>query len=171
MAGIPSREKPTNDAGWDVNTLYVHLAHRIDELEKLVEQRFSAMEKVQRAERETLNTAILSVERASAAAMAASEKAIDKAEKAATDRFSSVNEFRSTLSDQATKFVARTEVDTRINGMSEKVNDVSTRVGRIESMGMGRQEKGGETRANWTLLFGAIGMLGIILGIVMAFRK
>ena len=42
-------------------------------------------------------------------ALIAAEKAVTKAEVATERRFESVNEFRQTLSDQAAKFVTRTE--------------------------------------------------------------
>ncbi len=44
-----------------------------------------------------------------AAALAAAEKAVTKAEEASSKRFESVNEFRQTLSDQTATFLTRKE--------------------------------------------------------------
>lgn len=58
-------------------------------------------------EHDYLSLAIKNVETTAAAALASSEKAIMKAETAADKRFDSVNEFRATLTDQASRFVTR----------------------------------------------------------------
>jgi len=59
------------------------------------------------AQREDLSRAIRDTQETAKAALAASEKAIEKAERANEKRFESVNEFRATLTDQAARFITR----------------------------------------------------------------
>jgi hypothetical protein len=55
------------------------------------------------------------------AALAAAEKAVTKAEVATEKRFDSVNEFRKTLSDQASSFMQRGEFVAQYKSLEEKV--------------------------------------------------
>lgn len=83
-------------------------------LEQLVDARFEAAEKLVNA------------------SMIAAEKAIDKAEASAERRFESVNEFRSSLSDQASRLISRSEADARFNAVGDKLSDMSGLVRREE---------------------------------------
>lgn len=57
-----------------------------------------------------LSHAIHNVETTAASALASSKEAVTKAESATEKRFDSVNEFRATLTDQASRFVTRKEL-------------------------------------------------------------
>lgn len=63
-----------------------------------------------------------------AAALEAANLATAKAERAVEQRFQSVNEFRSTLSDQAAQFITRTEAQASIDRNSERIAEVTTRL-------------------------------------------
>jgi len=63
----------------------------------------------------------LADQRAVDSAFKASEKAIDKAEQAQTAYNARSNEFRQALDDQAKLQMSRTEIETRFNGIEEKI--------------------------------------------------
>jgi hypothetical protein len=58
------------------------------------------------------------------AALASAEKAVNKAETADNKRFDSVNEFRSTLSDQAAQLMPRAESEIRMTAMHAKMDSM-----------------------------------------------
>jgi hypothetical protein len=89
----------------------------MDERDKRYEERFTAMnEKTQ-------------------SAIAASEKAVTKAEVSTEKRFDSVNEFRKTLADQATEFLTRREYSSTHQALVDKIGDL--RESRSEGIGRG----------------------------------
>lgn len=74
-----------------------------------------------------------SQELAIAAALTGAEKAVMKAEVATEKRFDSVNEFRRTLSDQATTFLHRAEYIAQRDSLEEKVQAL----GKMQNMIVG----------------------------------
>lgn len=131
--------------GWTVETLRVYLFRLLDERDRRYADRFEDLEK-------ELNSAFI-----------VNQKAIDKAEFAIERRFSSVNEFRKTLSDQATQFVVRKEADIQYQRIIDRINELDKRVTRTEGRGAG-------LHAGWLYLIGAIGLLLTILTIYLAVR-
>ena len=87
--------------------------------------------------------------------------AVAKAEDANEKRFASVNEFRATLSDQATKFIARSEVEQRFTSMNEKIVDMSSRMDRNEGRGSG-------LNAGWGYLVAGLGLLLTVVSVGVA---
>src|SRR5580765_8491755 len=87
-----------------------HLVDRIDGLEK------------------QLTLSINSVKDNIAVALAASEKAIGKAELASERRFEGVNEFRATLSDQASTFLPRAEFAVQHAALSSRIEQIDKTV-------------------------------------------
>lgn len=83
-------------------------------LEQLVDTRFDAAEKLVMA------------------SLAGAEKAVTKAEAAAERRFESVNEFRNSLSDQASRLISRSEADARFNAVGDKLSEIGGLVRREE---------------------------------------
>lgn len=116
-----SGETEERPSGWTVDTLRVHLERLINEQSKYSDERFRAADK------------------AVEAALLAAEKAVNKAETAAARRFEAVNEFRGQLADQAATLMPRNEAETRINAMSEKLNDLSARVDKSAGAARGGQ--------------------------------
>jgi CHASE3 domain sensor protein len=131
------------DNEWTIGTLYEHLSQVLAERDQRYEQRFADLEKS------------LTV------ALAASEKAILKAESATERRFEAVNEFRSTLSDQATQFVTSAENDATILRISDRLEELANRVNRAEGRGIG-------LNAGWVYLLAGIAALGTIVSIYLA---
>jgi hypothetical protein len=72
-----------------------------------------------------------------------------------------VNEFRGTLSDQATKFVTRAENDALNLRTTERLEELTNRVNRSEGRGAG-------LNAGWVYLLAGIAALGTIISIYLA---
>ena len=169
--GVP-KDEPRVISSWSIDTLYTHLS-RVDADAALLASEHFRLNELRYTERSTqleahyaeklnaavekLNAAILAVERSAAAAQAASKEAINKADDANEKRFNSVNEFRGTLTDQASKFIARTEVDAHTHAQGEKMSELGTRIERIESRGAG-------ANSLWGYLVGGAGLLIALAG-------
>lgn len=132
-------------SGWTLDTLHAHLSTILAERDQRYGQRFADLETALRA------------------ALAASEKAIGKAEIANERRFDSVNEFRQTLGDQAAQFATRAEVEAAIGRNTERIQDLTDRVNQSEGKGAG-------LNAGWAILVGAVVLIGAIVTIYLALR-
>jgi hypothetical protein len=98
------------------------------------------------------------------AALLAAEKAVIKAENAANERFRSVNEFRTTLSDQTATFIPRTEADQRFVSLTDKITDLADRINTSEgSTTSQRDNKNDMYRAVAT----GVSVLGLIITLVV----
>jgi hypothetical protein len=73
-------------------------------------------------------------------AMAAAEKAIVKAEMATEKRFESVNEFRAQQADVIATFARKTEIDTRLVSLAEKVDGYHEQLNLLTNNSMPRVE-------------------------------
>ena len=73
------------------------------------------------AQADALAAAFSAAKEADAAALAAQDRAVLKAELAADKRFESVNEFRKTLSDQQVTFMPRAEADVAHRAITDKL--------------------------------------------------
>lgn len=106
--------------------------------------------------RDNFQGQIISTKEQLAAAMAAQEKAVQKAENATEKRFDSVNEFRQQLNDQALRFMPRTESDAYARSASEKIDLIQSRMDRLEG------RTGGYASAG-TIIAGAISVVTAII--------
>jgi hypothetical protein len=66
-------------------------------------------------------------------ALDAAEKAVLKAEQASEKRFEGVNEFRQTLTDQATTFITRKEVEALLMGVNATLGRLDTGASRMDA--------------------------------------
>ncbi len=80
------------------------------------------METAFAASERALLSALTAQEKAVSAAFQASDKAITKAEDAQRDYNARTNEFRAQLSDQATRFPTRIEIDSRLLAIEDKIS-------------------------------------------------
>ena len=103
-------------------------------------------------------------EKAVAAALAAAKEAVAKAEAAAEKRFDSVNEFRSTLKDQQSTLIPRTEVDVRMKAMEAKIADNEARIVQIVSRAEGSAQL-------WQGITVALGICITACTLFLAFRR
>lgn len=136
---------------WTVATLHAHMSMLFDERDKRYAQRFTDLETALRA------------------ALAASEKAIGKAEIANENRFRGVNEFRQTLSDQAAQFMTRTEAIALTERNTERIRDQGVRHQELADRFNRSEGRGTGITAGWGYLVGAVSLIAIIVGIVVAF--
>lgn len=151
--------------GLTTETLYALVSAQVDSVKALMEandlrysQRFDAQQKA-------LQDALVGAKENVAAALAAAKEAVVKAEMAADKRFESVNEFRQTLSDQATTFMPRMESNARLDAMSEKIALLQSSKDNIAGHGAG-------VSGVWAMVFGAVGLLTglLMLGLRLAGR-
>jgi len=96
----------------------------LEERDRRYEERFQAQQEALTVALAVVNKEfhehIIQVRDETTAALAASEKAITKAEVASEKRFEGQNEFRAQLSDQAATFARRSEVSQSVAALAEK---------------------------------------------------
>lgn len=132
MAGTSSGGETKSDpSGWTVDTLRAMFEARMSEMDRRYEQRFQGQ-----------------------------QDAITKSEAATERRFEAVNEFRSQLADQATRFMPRAESIQRHDSTAEKIGDLASRLDLNAGRSSGL-DKG------WALLVGAIGLGAVVISIVL----
>ena len=122
------------------------------------------------AERERSDARFKSIEDSVHAAFTESQKAITKAETATEKRFEGVNEFRMTLSDQASQFVTRDTLAATTeklqSGIDRNHQDIESVARRIE-MASGEQTGSRVTKASLYSVTGlAIGAISVIVVII-----
>lgn len=132
--------------GWTLDGYIAHNESMRDELDRRYQQRFIAQEQAVQA------------------ALTSAKDAVHKAEMASEKRFEGVNEFRATLSDQASTFISRTEVDQRMKGIDEKVDIIMGRMDRLEG-------RSGGMDASFVKLVSMVAMAGAIIAIITAIIK
>lgn len=134
-----SGETEQNVSGWTTDTLKHHF-----------DQRF------------------VDVEKQTTLALAASEKAVSKAETAAERRFEGINEFRAALNDASVNNITRAEAEAQFTNLREKLLDTGTRLERLEAGGTGRADGSRQVQALVFAIIGAmVGLTGVIISIVV----
>lgn len=148
---------------WTADTLADYLLRRLDDEHSLTAQRIEDLRALLQERYETqtkaLDAAFVAAEKAVTTALNSAEKAVTKAETAAERRFESVNEFRQTLTDQAATFMPRTEAETRVAALAEKLDTLATRLDKSEG-------RSGGINAGWVYLLGAIAAIATAYGLI-----
>jgi len=158
MSPLPPRDELRVISEWSIDTLYVHLSRIVEDLDKRTSLDVNGKFQL-------LNTALLAIEKSAAAALAASEKAVSKAEISSERRFESTNEWRSTVQDLIKDTISRKEVDQRIEMVNKETAGIASRLDRIEAGRLGLQ-------AGWGILISVITVAGLVIfGVVMALKK
>ena len=101
---------------------------------------------------------------ATAAALAAADRAVTKAETSAEKRFEAVNEFRNTLGDQQRTLMPRSESEIRFSSLTD-------RVAKIELL---LQERLGEAQGHkngLAIILGLTTFVSTLIAIVFAFTR
>ncbi len=101
-------------------------------------------------------------------ALETSEKAITKAEFATEKRFDSVNEFRATLADQASKLMPRAEFDVQHGAVLDRIRVNEERIGGIQSALSSIQARGTGVKDAWGYL---VGIMGLILAAITVYFR
>lgn len=109
-----------------------------------------------------LSAALLSAEKAVQTALATADRAVIKAETATEKRFDAVNEFRAAYQDVISQQMPRAEAEQRLSALAEKVNEVKEIAGTQRDRGLG-------LNAGWAYLLGAVGLIGGVVSLVLAF--
>jgi hypothetical protein len=147
---MAKRPQPRVDVLGHVLALLAGLEQRIrsilDERDRRYQERYEAQVKA-------LDAAFLAADKAVQAALSSAKEAVIKAETAAERRFESVNEFRAQLADQAQTFMPRSEAETRLASLAEKLDDLK-----------GSSKAGAS--ALWGYLVGAVGVVLTIAAFV-----
>ena len=100
------------------------LLRELASLRELLEVRIDGLDRI-------LSRRMDDADKAIQAALVSAEKAVTKAENASEKRFEGVNEFRKTLSDQASTFIPRGEYDTAYDALTGRVAANAERVAAL----------------------------------------
>jgi hypothetical protein len=105
--------------------------------------------------RQYIDIRVEAVEKAVLAAIAASDRAVNKAEAANEKRFDAVNEFRGALNDSTRLMMPRSEAEQSFRVLSEKIEVFGKRVDAREQQGRGLNQ-------GWIILASVISVLSSI---------
>lgn len=148
---------------WTAENHAAYLERRLDDDERLTAQRIADLRALLQERYETqtkaLDAAFVASEKAVQTALASAEKAVTKAETASERRFESVNEFRQTLTDQAMTFMPRSEAESRLGALAEKLDGLATRLDKSEG-------RSGGINAGWLYLVAALGVIATVYATV-----
>ena len=130
------------------------------ELERRLEQRVNALERLTDAKLANISTLIDAHAERVALALAAADKAVSKAETATEKRFESVNEFRQTLSDQTRSFISKVEFEAVRDANAARIADLVSRLDKIEGKAVG-------LNAGWVYLLGGLSVATTLVSVVI----
>jgi len=139
-------EKALATDQWNVSTLHDHISEILTQMERRLDDRFTAQETATAA-------ALAAAKEAVTAAMAAAEKAVLKAEALATQRAEQQNEWRQTVTDLTHTMMPRAEYEQIHAGLVEKQAELADRMNVREGQGAG-------TKSTMVWLF--IGLAGFM---------
>jgi hypothetical protein len=120
--------QPNKESDWTVETLRQHTLTLVSEMDRRHTEALAAQLALVEATLGTHITMINAQADKVALALAASDKAVLKAENATEKRFEGVNEFRAQLTDQANTFMPRLEAEQRTAQNTEKIGAVNDRL-------------------------------------------
>lgn len=165
---MPAGETEKDPSGWTTDTLQVHLQRQIDDMHRMLNERYATQTKA-------VDAAFAAAKQAVDTALLSAEKAVNKAEDAANARFEAVNEFRAQLADQASTFMPRVEAEQRIGQTAEKVAALESRhaadIALINSRLDLTAGRGIGIEKGWSLLVGLAGLVGGVIAIVITFAR
>lgn len=127
-----SGETDQDVSGWTVDTLRDNIQRQIDNLIRLLDERYQTQTKALDAAFVAAQTATSTArgedQRNLATALSSAEKAVSKAEIATEKRFDGVNEFRQAFADLVREQMPRAEADARLMALSEKIEELRASV-------------------------------------------
>lgn len=143
-------------SGWTVDTLKEHFEQQLAGLsaallahEKLAIERDRLYKERDDARRVAVDAALAAAKEQTASSFTASEKAIVKAETAQSEYNVRSNEFRGQLDDQAKRLISRTEVDSVVKNLTEKIDRIDL---DVRSLRESRGERAGEGQGGRAVL-------------------
>ena len=138
-------QKALSTDQWNVNSLHDYLTMLIKELDKRIDQRFTSQEA------------------ATKAAMQAAKEAVDKAEKLATTRADSQNEWRGTLDDIVGRMLSKDEYEIAHQNLVQRLDYES----KAQASSAGARL--GMTQTITWVIAGSIAIMGIAFGLLELF--
>ncbi len=155
------RAKPSDS----IEIAIASLDRRLDDKISTVAKDVEALDRLIAARLSEVNTKIAAQADKVELALTASDKAISKAENATEKRFEAVNEFRSTLSDQARDFLARGEYGANHAALVDKLDALTARIGRIEAIKTGGREAFTGLYLFLGIILAAATIVGLVIGL------
>lgn len=131
---------------WTVETVYIFLSQRLEDLSARLTERAEAS-RVLQEQRAAMNKA-----------------ALDSALQANDKRLEGMNEFRATLTAQATTFLSKSEGAARFDALGERIAALTSRLDKAEAQGAG-------SAATWAVIAAVVGVLLGIGGLAVALSK
>jgi hypothetical protein len=146
--------------GTDINTNF----GRQDgvDLKTLLEARVDNLKTLIDANDKNYNQRFENVLQATQSALAASDRAVTKAEMASEKRFDAVNEFRATLADQQRSFIPRNEVEVITKGINDRME-------KVENSIILQAGKGQGMSSLWGYIVGVVGVVIAIISLLIKF--
>lgn len=151
-----SGETEGQPSGWTTDTALYHVQRQLIDLRAMLDERYATQTKA-------LDAAFAAQEKAVQAALTSAEKAVTKAEVASEKRFKAVNEFRQTLSDQATTFISRAESEAHRAVLSDRLTHLEDRVNTEAGNDTGRIQAEVARRASTQQ---AVAIVGAVIAVV-----
>lgn len=118
-----------------------------------------------------VQAALVAVQKQTADAMAAAEKAVIKAETSNEARFAGVNEFRATLADQQRMLMPRAEVEVIVKGLESTIAALKEQLGKHDSQRVAVTANAGGMKEGWGMAVGAVGIVIAIVVFLMKFTQ
>lgn len=150
-----------------------HILSVIESNDKRYTEHFSNLEKLvdlgSTDQKEAVSAAFKAQQEAVNAALAAAKEAVNKAETAAEKRFASVNEFRSTLSDQQKNLLPRIEAETKFEYYTKSIDKLYNEIAILreyKSAGKGKEEG---IKDVWGIIAGVVGICIAMCALLLGF--
>jgi len=124
------------------------------DLKDLIDSQIKNIHTLIEANDKNYNQRFENVLQATQSALAASDRAVTKAEMASEKRFDAVNEFRATLADQQRNLMPRAEVEIMMKSINEKVDALNVLTIAKQSEGLGQKQ--------------GMGTIAVIAGVISA---
>jgi hypothetical protein len=153
-----------NRAGWSLETAIDYLLALLGEKDAHIRTLITANDQryAERfnASQKALELGLAGTKSEISLALAAADRAVQKAEMATEKRFESVNEFRGTLDNQQRTLIPRSEVDVLGKGLEEKIAQLTKQYDGLQAERQGI--KGG-----WGYAAGAVGLILSVGSLIM----
>jgi hypothetical protein len=149
---------------WTPEAILEHVLTLLRERDLSYAQRLDALDRLTDAKLVTQRVMLDSQAEKVALALASADKAVTKAEQATEKRFEGVNEFRQTLSDQASTFINRREFEALREAQAQRTVELAARVDKTEGRSTGLD-------ASWGYLVGAAGLILALVSVATLFTR
>jgi hypothetical protein len=150
----------------ELDGLRAVMTAKLEAMKALIDERDRMYAERDNSRRTAVEAALIAAKEQTASSFAASKEAITKAEQAQHDYNMRSNEFRGQLDDQAKRLISRSEVESMIKNLEEKISRVDNDQRTLrDTVGSG-VSRGEGMNAFWQYLLAVIGLLGSLgLGI------